>query len=234
MPPALVMTFVRPSATNGSARGEVRGQVARVAARLVALTILLQDRERQLRERFEAEIVDAFGEERVDGGRGVAVEPLAAGDRNRTGNRRSPRCSGDADRRAARSAHGRGGFDLRGEPNSRSSRNGAATSCTPIGRTVVGHVGRHRHRRLTGDVERRGVRRERQRAAPMPAQRIVGSGREVADLRRRLGQRRRQQQVEPSRTTTTPSAAVHRCAAWRCLDVGRAADALPRAPCTST
>ena len=65
IPPALVMTFVRPSATNGSARVEVRGKVARVAARLVALPVLLQDRERQLRQCLEAQVVDAIGEEGV-------------------------------------------------------------------------------------------------------------------------------------------------------------------------
>ena len=62
MPPALVITFVRPSATKGSAARQVRGEVARVAARLVALAVLLQDRERQLGERLEAEVVDALGE----------------------------------------------------------------------------------------------------------------------------------------------------------------------------
>ena len=80
MPPALVMIFVRPSATNGSARDEVRRQVARVAARLVALAVLLQDGERQLGERFEAQVVDAFREQRVDRGRRVAVEALTACD----------------------------------------------------------------------------------------------------------------------------------------------------------
>ncbi len=39
---------------------EIGRQIARVAARLVALTIFLQDRERQLGERLEAQEVDAF------------------------------------------------------------------------------------------------------------------------------------------------------------------------------
>ena len=59
---------------------EIRGQVARVAAGLVARSVLLQDREGQFRERFETEVVDAFGEQGVDRGRRVAVEPLAARD----------------------------------------------------------------------------------------------------------------------------------------------------------
>ena len=109
MPPAFVMTFVRPSATNGSAAARYAGQVARVAARLVALAVLLQDRERQLGERLEAEVVDAFGEQRVDRGRRVAVEALPA---------RDPSTVTACVRRGRggrRSAHGRACFELRGD-----------------------------------------------------------------------------------------------------------------------
>ena len=78
---ARVRDHLRPAVGDERQRaGEVRGEVARVAARLVALAVLLQDRERQLGERFEAEIVDAFGEQRVDGRGRVAVEPLPARD----------------------------------------------------------------------------------------------------------------------------------------------------------
>ena len=80
MPPALVTTLVRPSATYGSARARYAGQIARVAARLVALAILLQDRERQLGQRLEAQEVDTFREQRVGRRRRVAVEALTAGD----------------------------------------------------------------------------------------------------------------------------------------------------------
>ncbi len=60
--------------------GEVRREVARVTTRLVALTVLLEDGERQLRQRLQAQVVDALGEERVDRGGAVAVEALPAGD----------------------------------------------------------------------------------------------------------------------------------------------------------
>ena len=59
--------------------GEVRGQVTRVPERLVA-PVLLQDREGELGERLEAEVVDALGEQGVDRRRRVAVEALPAGD----------------------------------------------------------------------------------------------------------------------------------------------------------
>src|SRR5262249_60013389 len=57
---------------------KVRRKIARVAACFVALAVLLQDRECQLGERFEAEVVDTLGEQRVDGRGRVAVEALAA------------------------------------------------------------------------------------------------------------------------------------------------------------
>ena len=59
---------------------EIGREIARVAARFVALPILLEDRERELGERLEAEEVDAVLEERVGRGRRVAVEALTAGD----------------------------------------------------------------------------------------------------------------------------------------------------------
>src|SRR5204862_161495 len=42
--------------------------------------VLLEDRERQLGQGLEAQIIDAFGEQPVDPGRRVAVEPLSARD----------------------------------------------------------------------------------------------------------------------------------------------------------
>ena len=48
MPPALVMSFVSPSSTYGSAAADVRGEIAGVAERFVALAVLLQDGQRQL------------------------------------------------------------------------------------------------------------------------------------------------------------------------------------------
>ena len=72
-----------PVGDEGKCAREVRGKVARIAARLVALTILLEDRERQLGEGLEAEILDAVREQRVDRSRRVAVEPLPAGDADR-------------------------------------------------------------------------------------------------------------------------------------------------------
>ena len=80
IPPALVMTFVRPSSTAGQRGAEVAGEVARVPERLVARPVLLQDRERQLRERLEAEVVDAVLEQPGDRTRRVAVEALPAAD----------------------------------------------------------------------------------------------------------------------------------------------------------
>src|SRR5262249_49962526 len=51
--------------------GEVPGQVARVPEGLVALAVLLQDRQRQLGQRLEAQVVDPVGKEPVDGRGGV-------------------------------------------------------------------------------------------------------------------------------------------------------------------
>src|SRR5439155_23231443 len=59
---------------------EVRGKVARVAACLVLLPVLLQNGERQLGQRLEAQVVDALREQRVDRGGRVAVETLPARD----------------------------------------------------------------------------------------------------------------------------------------------------------
>ena len=168
MPPAFVMILVRPSATNGSARDEVRGEVARVAARLVALAVLLEDRERQLGERFEAQVVDAFREQRVDRGRRVAVEALTSRDRDH----------GQA--WTGGSAVGPRPRALRAGPRPGSARprgTARATSCTPIGRPGVAPVQRNRHRRLAGDVERRGVRRERDRAGRRRCRRRRPGGR---------------------------------------------------------
>ncbi len=75
-----------PRVSGGDRRergGEVPGEVARVAAGLVALAVLLQDRERQLRERLEAEVVDAVGQQPFDRSGGVAVEPLTTRDADR-------------------------------------------------------------------------------------------------------------------------------------------------------
>src|SRR5262249_31345285 len=83
IPPAFVMSFVAPGATRRQRLGQIARQVARVPERLVALAVLLQDRERQLGQRFEAEVIDPVVEEAVDRGRGVPVEALAAADPDR-------------------------------------------------------------------------------------------------------------------------------------------------------
>ena len=120
MPPAFVMTFVRPAATAGSAAARYTGR-SRVAARLVLLTVLLEDRQRELGERFEAEVVDAVGEQPFDGARRVAVEALPTTDPDHawTGGRRSD--------------HGRARSSWAATASSRSSRFDAATRCTPTG-----------------------------------------------------------------------------------------------------
>src|SRR5207248_4988483 len=56
--------------------------------RLVALAVLLEDGERQLGERFQAEVVDAVVQEAVDSSGSVAVEALPAADPD--GHRRGP------------------------------------------------------------------------------------------------------------------------------------------------
>ena len=134
---------------------EVRGEVARVAARLVALAILLEDRQRQLGERFEAEVVDAFGEQRVDRGRRVAVEALPARDAylSRHGWLRHGRAG-------RRSAHGRACSSCAATRSSRSSRPYAAISCDADRQAVVVPVQRQRDRGLARHVRERRVRHE--------------------------------------------------------------------------
>ena len=83
IPPAFVMTFVRPSTTAGSDGREVARQVTRVPERLVAGPVLLEDRQRELGERLEAEVVDALGEQPLDRTRRVAVEALPAAEPDR-------------------------------------------------------------------------------------------------------------------------------------------------------
>src|SRR5439155_5170289 len=59
---------------------EVRGQVLGEPERLVLLAVLLEDGERELGQRLEAEVVDARVEQRGSGGHAVAVEALPARD----------------------------------------------------------------------------------------------------------------------------------------------------------
>ena len=137
--------------------GEIRGKVARVAARLVALAVLLQDRERQLGQRLEAEVVDALGEQRVDRGRCVAVETLSAGDDRDHDVRRAPAAGG---RPTAR------GSSWDATRSSRSSRPyGAPSTCEPIGRPCSFHDSGQRDRGRAGHVGERRVRHERARRA---------------------------------------------------------------------
>ena len=64
----------------GERGGEVAGEVARVSERLVAGAVLGEDREGELGECLEAEVVDAVVEQTLDRFRGVAVEPLPTAD----------------------------------------------------------------------------------------------------------------------------------------------------------
>ena len=114
MPPALVMTFVRPVEHRRQRGAEVAREVARVAERLVARAVLLQDRERQLRERLEAEVVDAVLEQPGDRARRVAVEALAAADADRTGSAMGRRRGGATSRASARRARRPGAGGPRG------------------------------------------------------------------------------------------------------------------------
>ena len=111
IPPAFVMTFVRPAATAGSAAARYRGQVARVSERLVRLPVLLEDRERQLGERLQAEVVDAVCEQALDGARECRRRSPA---RRRSGRSSAP--PGQACTGGRRSAHGRGLLELRRDP----------------------------------------------------------------------------------------------------------------------
>ena len=137
---------------------EVRGKVARVAARLVALAVLLQDRERQLGERFEAEVVDAFGEQRVDGRRACRRRSPARPRRERQARFAQAWTGG------LRSAHGCACSSCAATRSSRSSRPYAAMRCTPIGRLSAFHVQRQRDRGLAGHVRERRERHERRGA----------------------------------------------------------------------
>src|SRR5260221_613777 len=112
----------------GQCPREVRGKIAGVAARFVTLTILLEDRERQLRERFQAEIVDTFAEQRVDRRRRVAVEALPAGDDDFTHGR------AHAWTRGRRSTQGLACSSCAATRIRMSSRPYAAISWTPMGR----------------------------------------------------------------------------------------------------
>ena len=145
---------------------QVRGQVARVAARLVALAVLLQDRERQLGERLEAEVVDALGEQRVDRRGRVAVEALPARDgrpdwsRLRRSLRRGSAAAGRPTAAPPRAARRPG--------RARPPGTVPPTSCTPIGSPSADPGRRQRDRGLAGDVERRGVRARTAAHAPAP------------------------------------------------------------------
>ena len=75
-----------------------------------------------------------------------------------------------------------------------------------MGRPSAAPVQRQRDRRLAGHVERCGERHER-RAAHHAAQRILRRRRHLTELHRRLGHRRREQQVKAVRPPAAPRAA---------------------------